>query len=132
MVINLSGAALDNDKINLLSRGLSFCPTPRQVNKEEVLDDLEGYFRRLRLNEFFLDEDDEEISDDAEIQAGFRPPSRWMPPKGRDAALETYIKKVRTDVERQLEVNKQKRCTDNLPSVERNALRNLRQCTDIL
>ena len=49
-----------------------------------------------------------------------------------EAALETYIKKVRTDVEHQLEVNKNKRCTDNLPSVERNALRNLQQRTDIV
>ena len=84
------------------------------------------------LKEFFLDQDDEGISDDAEIQIRSRPPSRWIPPKGRDAALETYIKIVRMDVEHQLEVNKHKRCTDNLPSVERNALRNLRQCTDIL
>ena len=43
MVINLSSAALDDDEIKLLSRGLSFCPTPRQVNSEAVLDDLEGY-----------------------------------------------------------------------------------------
>ena len=28
-VINLSGVALDDQDINLLSRGLSFCPTPR-------------------------------------------------------------------------------------------------------
>ena len=104
MVINLSSAALDDDKIKLLSRGLSFCPTPQQANtcSEAVLDDLEGYFRCLRLKELFLDEDDEEEeSNNAATQIQFRPPSMWMPPKGRDAALETYIKKFRTDVERQ-------------------------------
>ena len=132
MAINLSGVALHNNEINLLSRGLSFCPTPGQVNKEAVLDDLEGYFRRLNLKEFFLDEDDEEISDNAEVQTQFRPPSRWMSPEGRDASLETYIKKVRTDMERQQKVKKYKRCTDNLPFLERNALRNLGQCTDIV
>ena len=116
-MINLSGVALDDQEINLLSRGLSFCPTPRQANNEIILDDLEGYFRRLRLKEFFLDEEEE--NDNAETQSQFRPSSKWMPPKGRDTALETYIKKVRTDVERQLEANKNKRCKDNLPSVEK-------------
>ena len=57
-VINLSGVALDNNEIDLLSRGLSFCPTHRQLNKEAVLDDLEGYFRHLRLKEFFQEKDD--------------------------------------------------------------------------
>ena len=47
-------------------------------------------------------------------------------------ALETYIKKVRTEVERQLEDNIYKRCIDNLPSTERNVLRNLWQRTDII
>ena len=98
-VVNLSGVPLSEEEVKLLSRGLSFCPTPHHNNKEEILDDLEGYFRRLRLKEFFLEEDEEE-NYDAEIS--FRPPSTWMPPKGRDAALETYIRKIRTDVERQL------------------------------
>ena len=130
-VINLTNVALDNDKISLLSRGLSFCPTPRQANHEEILDDLESYFRRLCLKEFFLDED-EDTSDSAETQTPFRPPSQWMPLKGKEAAIETYIKKVRMDVERQLKVNKNKQCADNLPSIERNAHQNLRQRTDIV
>ena len=130
-VINLSTVALNNDEISLLSRGLSFCPTPWQANQEEILDDLESYFRRLRLKEFFLDED-EDTSDSAETQAQFCPPSQWMPPKGREAYLETYVKKVRMDVEHQLKVNRNKRCTDNLPSVQRNALQTLQQRTDIV
>ena len=82
------------------------------------------------MKEFFLDE--EEDSDNAETQTQFRPPSTWMPPKGRDAALETYIRKIRTDVEHQLVVNNMKRCQDNLSSRERKALHNLRQRTDII
>ena len=57
-----------------------------------------------------------------------------MPPKGRDAALETYIRKTRTDVERQLnnlQANRHK-YKNNLPSEERIALRSLRQRTDII
>ena len=53
-----------------------------------------------------------------------------MPPKGKDAALETYIEKVRIDMECQLEANKNKTCTDNLPSIKRNALWKLQQHTE--
>ena len=49
----------------------------------------------------------------------------------RDAVLETYIKKVRMDVEHLLEVNN-KRCKNNLLSVKGNALWNLQQQTDIV
>ena len=52
-VVNLSRVALSEAETNLLSKGLSFCPTPRHMNKEEILDDLEMFFRRLRLKEFF-------------------------------------------------------------------------------
>ena len=71
-VINLSGVSLENNEINLLSRGLSFRPTPRQANIDVILDNLEGYFRRLRLKEVFLEED-EHIDDNAETQEQFRP-----------------------------------------------------------
>ena len=52
--------------------------------------------------------------------------------KGGDAALETYIKKFRMDVQRQLEANQFKRCTDNLTSNERIALCKLWQRWDVV
>ena len=123
-VINLSSVAIDHHEISLLSMGLSFCPTLRQANHEEILDDLESYFMCLCLKECYLDED-EDTSDSAETHTLFCPPSQWMPPKGRKAVLETCIKKARTDMERQLQINKNKRCIDNLPSVKKYVLRNL-------
>ena len=54
-VVNISGVALDNDEISLLSRGLSFCPSPWQANYEEILDDLQGYFGRRLLQAFTLE-----------------------------------------------------------------------------
>ena len=33
-VVNLSGIALSEAEINLLSKGLSFCPTPLYIEKE--------------------------------------------------------------------------------------------------
>ena len=109
--VNLSGNALSEAKINLLLKGLSFCPTPRHIEKDEILEDLEKFVRQL-LKEFFLEEEEEEESDARTL---FHPPRAWMPPKKRDAALETYIKETRMDVEHQLENLQTKRCKDNLP-----------------
>ena len=55
-----------------------------------------------------------------------------MSPKWRNTALETYIEKTRTDVESHLNDLQAKRFKDNLPPEERSALRNLRQCTDVI
>ena len=63
-VVNLSGVALGEAEINLLSTGLSFCPTPRQMKKEEILDDVEKFFRQLRVKEFFQEEEEEETDAD--------------------------------------------------------------------
>ena len=49
-----SGVHLSEHEVNLLSKGL-FLSHPWSADKEEILDDLEGYFKRLCLKEFFLD-----------------------------------------------------------------------------
>ena len=53
-VVNLSECPLSSDEVQLLSKGLSFCPTPPHLNSTQVLDDLERYNRRLRLKNFLL------------------------------------------------------------------------------
>ena len=128
IVVNLSGVTLSSDEINLLSKGLTFCPVPRRVDKDQILDDLESYFRRLRLREFFADQDEAESTE----QELFRPPSKWMPPKGRDATLESYVRGVRIDVQNQVKKLCRARCRDNLSSLERSALTRLRRREDIV
>ena len=71
IVVNLSGVALSDDEISLLSKGLTFCPVSRHIN-EMVLDDLESYFRCLHLKEFFADQDEAENTE----QEHFCPPIR--------------------------------------------------------
>ena len=63
-VINLSDAPLSDAETKLLSRGLSFCPTPPKLPSTQLLDDLESYHRRLRLREFFLDHDEAQDNND--------------------------------------------------------------------
>ena len=39
-VVNISGLLLNDSKINLLSKGLSFCPILRHIYKIKIMDDL--------------------------------------------------------------------------------------------
>ena len=71
-----------------------------------------------------MEEEEEERND---VDTSFRLASTWMPLKGRETALETYIKKMRTDVEHHLNNLQVKRYKDNLPSKESTVLNNLRQ-----
>ena len=55
-VISLSSIPLTNSETNLLSKGLKFCPKPK-INKEEILEDLEEFVRKITWKEHFTPED---------------------------------------------------------------------------
>ena len=55
-VLNLSDRALSEDVISILSKGLMFVPAPTEVNRTELTTDLKYCGRRMRLKEYFLDE----------------------------------------------------------------------------
>ena len=116
----------------LLSKGLLFCLTPTQLDEDQLLDDLESFFRRLRLREFFLDPEEEEYEEEEEERNIFRPPSKWMPPKGRDAVLETYMKGIRRETLRPLQRPRTKRVRNNFSPPELQALKTLRRRQDII
>ena len=59
MVINLSNVNLSEDKRRLLSRGLTFCPRPSRIDKFQLKQDIRNFTRRLRLREFFHDQDED-------------------------------------------------------------------------
>ena len=62
-VVNLCRLPLIDSGINLLSKRLSFCHTSQHLNKIKTVDDLDSFFRCLRLREFFIDEEEEEEND---------------------------------------------------------------------
>ena len=51
-VVNLSGVALNEGEIHLLSRGPSFCPTPCHLNKRELLDNPKGVLNTYAWKSF--------------------------------------------------------------------------------
>lgn len=56
--INLSTVQLSESEIKLLSRGLSFVPTPKGINWTEVQADINEFARRLSLKEYFHQNND--------------------------------------------------------------------------
>ena len=89
---------------------------------------LKSSSRQIPLFKQYNINNNKNVDDDFEKDADnlFHPPSSWMPPERRDAALEMYIKKSRTDVESHFNDLQAKRCKDNLPPEERSAFRRLR------
>ena len=116
-----------NDEKDLLSRGLSFCPKPSQIDHFQLEEDIRQYFRRTRLKICFYDMEGE---DDHPIR--FKNKSKWTPHCNRDPALETYIKAVREDIHHSLDRGPRNRSRDNLTSHERSALWSLRSRSDIV
>ena len=51
--INLSSRELNADQKSLLSKGPSFCPIPRDINRMKLLEDWEKFENRLRSAVFF-------------------------------------------------------------------------------
>ena len=52
-VINLSTKELSLDQTNALSKGLTFCPTPWEPDMCSIIDNLEDFFRKMRLKAHF-------------------------------------------------------------------------------
>ncbi|KAL8581808.1 hypothetical protein ACOMHN_010182 [Nucella lapillus] len=90
-VINLSTVELSKEQEHLLSRGPKFCPTPASYNERQLLDDsLEG-LRRVRLKEYWYDE---EVPVLIPTRPKFNKKNYWEPPKGRDNSLDAFCSTV--------------------------------------
>ena len=85
--INLSQRDLNTGEIHLLEHGLKFTPTPKS-DKVDVVTDTEEFCRKLRLKEFFQNENNNDISL-VKNNKGFKPPLN------RDKHLEDYISCLR-------------------------------------
>ena len=88
IVVNLSSRNLTETENSLLSKGLSFCPTPVGIDEYTLRKDVLEFVRRIRLKEYFYKDEDVD-GDFSEIPA-FRNKSTWCPDKNRDIFLEAY------------------------------------------
>ena len=121
-VINLSNVTLSHDETQLLARGITFCPMPRQIDWNEVRADINEFSRRMRLLEYFHDFPTHIDLNPLYVK------STWTPPQHRDTTLDAFI----TAVERDILNLTPKPVRDNLTTRERHALKQLRHRTDII
>ena len=72
-------------EIMVLSKGLSFVPTPSTINEVELRNDFEEFARKMRCKWYFRDD----VSNDFSNVPVFRKKSEWKPRVGQPA-LEQY------------------------------------------
>ena len=90
-IVNLSNHELSKDDKTVLSRGLSFCPQPTQVNKIDIHRDSLLFNRCLRLKHYFKDSEPRDYDP-------FGVPTVWTPPVGKSPHLDTYINVTTTEI----------------------------------
>ena len=114
--------------MSLLEKGLNFCPSSKDINKEELLDDIFSYCRNIRLKQHFDKSNQNNNSTDsseAEITSTvfderckmkstcknpyFYPSSNFTPPN-----LEKYLAGTKMDTMKLAE--KQSQTASNLTS----------------
>lgn len=104
---NLSNRVLTQGEKSLLEYGLTFIPTKLKVNVSQLLSDLREWERKMRLREYFYEDEEDSITDVSEntksnsIENEIESQKRnkiWMPPTGRDQSLDLYIQLVKEDI----------------------------------
>lgn len=93
-VINLSNVHLLQPEIKLLSRRLTFVPTPQRINWPKVQADINKFARHLSLRYFFADNDN---TTDADNHL-FWFKGSWTPPCRREPALDAFINAIQQDL----------------------------------
>ena len=121
-VINLSRRVLSHAEISVLSKGLKFCPTPRELDKAKIKQDLENFGRRLRLKWHFRHEEEEFSTNPFKHKSTYHP-------KNEDAAIEVYLSTIEEQI---LGIHEQGSNYSNLTVDEREALRTLRNDSEII
>ena len=54
-IVNLSKYTLQDPEISVLSKGLGFCPTPGAPDIGDIIQDLDSFKRKTRIQLFFTD-----------------------------------------------------------------------------
>ena len=124
-VVNLSTVDLSEAEVKLLSKDLSFCPTPQKIDWIELKADLEDFSRRLRLKEYFHGRESSNYVSDPNP---FKKKNSWTPNKDRDLGLELFIQLLKSDILN----TKPSKIADNLSKHKREALQKLIARTDII
>ncbi|KAJ8035405.1 hypothetical protein HOLleu_22628 [Holothuria leucospilota] len=130
-IANLSNYTLSNGEQRLLSRGLSFCPS-RDVNPIDLFQDMEQYLRRIKLKEYFQNDDTNSSLQTPLSREPSHKKSNWTPPSGRNQYIDSYVQTARGSLDSFILDNHHHSNKDNLTVNERKAIKTLRSNYDIV
>lgn len=122
-IYNLSNRKLNETEISVLLLGLKFTPTPDSNSSDDLENDVNTFFRKLRLREFFDGKDQRDIS-------MVKNKSNFTPPCGRNELLDEYI-----TITKRLCLNgakESKNIKHNITLAQRNAIKSLSQDKSIV
>ena len=145
VVHNISKSTLSSHEMSLLEKGLNFCPSTKDVDTEELLDDAFAYCRKLRLKHYFdnsadaeknideLQKDEEEplVQDERCPMVStyknpyFNSPAQYTPPN-----LEKFIAATKTSIADL--ISKPSPRNTNMTSSERDTMASLKKRSDIV
>ena len=111
-VKNLSDSPMPESIEAYLSLGAKFTPVQLDIERAELEKDLETWFRRLRIKEYFEDKKDER----SEEEKRFYLSSNWTPPKGRCPPLDMFIFRIQQKFNEWIPP---RRVRDNMTPLER-------------
>ena len=135
----MSDHTLSNDQVNILNKGLKFCPTQKRKDPAESRLDLEGFHQKIRTKEFFSKQNPKIPKKSANIIDKLRPygnitnflklrqKSKWKPPHG-SPNLETFINVNEMDLSNEPPYRNKRQ---NISEGERIALRGLAKNNEI-
>ena len=143
LVHNISNITLDTNEIALLEKGLNFSPSYKDVNQEELLDDVFTYCRNIRLKHYFQQQNVANNSSMNNLPQTITPPvercemksiykNPYFDPQAKftPANLEKYLASTKMDILKL--INNPSQTPSNLSSSERQTLKSLKNRNDII
>ena len=127
--MNLTTCDLSDAERSLLTKGPAFCRTPKDVNWQKTIDDLDNFPRRICLAVFHhgRSQDDNNHTADERLPT-ISSTSNWMPPKSSFPEVELFLNNLNKDI---FESNNLRRAKDNLTREERLALGKLKSSDNV-
>ena len=113
-VVNLSKKILTEAEVSVLSKGLKFCPTAKEIDRAKIKEDLEEFGRRLRLKWHYRNEEDEFSFNPFKKKSDFNPKN--------DVAIEIYLSVIEDQI---MGIQENGQNFSNLSKEEQLALKNL-------
>ena len=83
--------SISQDQINLLKKGPSFCPMPKDIDWQRVYDDLEAFEARLRTAAFFIEANPEDSQGPPSHLPQVPKEKKYEPPPSRYPELELFF-----------------------------------------